>query len=183
MGWRIDSGFRQCKANLVLDYESVRTNAKGYGKLIQVHTHELVVPENHIFPLFQAEQAKVEGGSGVLPKISMPFEQGAPTTPSRTRKTYVTLDRAIRFGKTVGVRHSEACHKRFRSLIKGKGPVVKSISNPESNCLPMWEMIVLLGAEEISSKRVSEWKCLGKFLCIQMIGSATSIKESRPKVG
>ena len=109
---------------IVLDYESVRTNAKGYGKPIQAHATELVVPEKFMFPLYQVEQSKVQGGSGDLPKISMPFEQGAPSTPGRSRKTYITLDRAIRFSKTVGckgcdrvaegVRHSEACRERFR---------------------------------------------------------------------
>ena len=125
-GWRIDSAFKHRKVHLVLDYESVRTNAKGFGRPLQVHDAELVVPENLMFPLFQAEQAKLGGGSGVLPKIALPFEEGvpAPETPARSRKTYITLDRAIRFGKTVGckgcdriaegVRHSDACHERFR---------------------------------------------------------------------
>jgi hypothetical protein len=58
VGWRICSGFKHRKIHLVLDYESVRTNAKGYERPIQVHATELVVPESHIFPLFQAEQAK-----------------------------------------------------------------------------------------------------------------------------
>ena len=82
-----------------------------------------------MFPLFQAEQAKLEGSSGDLPKIALPFdEEPAPPTPARVRKTYVTLDRAIRFGKTVGcrgcdriaegVRHSDVCHERFRVLLE-----------------------------------------------------------------
>ena len=61
VGWRIDAGFKHRKVHLVLDYESVRTNAKGFGRPIQVHATELVVPEKHIFPLFQAEQSKIEG--------------------------------------------------------------------------------------------------------------------------
>ena len=66
------------------------------------------------------------------PKIALSFEEGAPPTPGRVRRTYVILDRAIRFGKAVGckgcdritegVKHSEACHERFRSLLeKEKG--------------------------------------------------------------
>ena len=106
------------------------TNAKGFGRPLQVHDAELVVPENLMFPLFQAEQAKSGGGSGVLPKIALPFEEGvpAPETPARSRKTYITLDHAIRFGKTVGckgcdriaegVRHSDACHERFRICLE-----------------------------------------------------------------
>ena len=52
-----------------------------------------------MFPLFHAEQAKLGGGSGVLPKIPLPFEEGvpAPEAPARSRKTYIALDRAIRF--------------------------------------------------------------------------------------
>ena len=100
VGWRIDAAFRHRKVHLVLNYENVRLKSKGFGNPIQVHESELVVPENPIFPLFQAEKAKLEGGSGDLPKIEIPFEEGkAPPTPSRSRKTYVTLDRAIRFGK------------------------------------------------------------------------------------
>ena len=62
------------------------------------------------------------------PKIALSFEEGAPPTPGRVRRTYVILDRAIRFGKAVGckgcdritegVKHSEACHERFRSLLE-----------------------------------------------------------------
>ena len=129
VGWRIDAAFKHRKVHLVLDYESLRVKSKGYGRPVQVHASEIVVPENHMFPLFQAEQAKLEGSSGDLPKIALPFdEEPAPPTPARVRKTYVTLDRAIRFGKTVGcrgcdriaegVRHSDVCHERFRVLLE-----------------------------------------------------------------
>ena len=64
MGWRIDSAFKHRKVHLVLDYESVRTNAKGFGRPLQVHDAELVVPDNLMCPMFQAEQAKLGGGSG-----------------------------------------------------------------------------------------------------------------------
>ena len=94
-----------------------------------------------MFPLYQAEQSRLEGGTGELPKIALPFEEGVPPTPGRVRRTYVTLDRAIRFGKTVGckgcdriaegVKHSEACHERFRSLLeKEKGEKQKEALKP-----------------------------------------------------
>ena len=128
MGWRMDGGFKHRKINLALDYESVRCKSKGFGRPIQVHETELVVPEHHMFPLYQAEQSRLEGGTGELPKTALPFEEGASPTPGRVRRTYVTLDRAIRFGKTVGckgcdriaegVKHSEACHQRFRSWLE-----------------------------------------------------------------
>ena len=160
MGWRVCSGFKHRKIHLVIDYESVRNYAKGYGRPIQLHATELVVPESHIFPLFQAEQAKVEGGSGMLPKISMTFEQGAPTTPSRTRKTYVTLDRAIRFGKTVGckgcdriaegVKHSEACRERFR-LCQARGEAAsKRIQRSVQGLKPK--------KKQVSANLMQSWK-------------------------
>jgi len=94
-----------------------------------------------MFPLYQAEQSRLEGGTGELPKIALPFEEGVPPTPGRVRRTYVTLDMAIRFGKTVGckgcdriaegVKHSEACHERFRSLLeKEKGEKQKEALKP-----------------------------------------------------
>ena len=54
--------------------------------------------------VFNAANASLEGGSGELPKIALPFEEGAPKPEVRKRKTYVTLDRTIRFGITPGCR-------------------------------------------------------------------------------
>jgi hypothetical protein len=75
--------------------------------------------------------------------ISMPFEQGAPPTPGRSRKTYVTLDRAIRFGTSVcykgcekigkGVKYSEACHEKFRVLLEKESR--KAIEDAEAKKL------------------------------------------------
>ena len=59
---------------------------------------------------------------------ALPFERGAPDAEPRIRRTYVTLERAIKFGKTVGckgcermaegVKHSDNCHERFRKLLE-----------------------------------------------------------------
>ena len=98
-GWRIDSGYKHRKIQLVLDYESLRANKKGCGRPIQVHSSEIYVPENPIFPLCEAERAKLQGGEGKPPILHLPFDEGAPKTPSRVRRTYVTLDGATRFGK------------------------------------------------------------------------------------
>ena len=59
VGWRLDSGYKRKKIHLVLDYESVRLNAKGCGRLIQVHASEIVVPDSFVFPLFNAAKSKV----------------------------------------------------------------------------------------------------------------------------
>ena len=128
-GWRMDSGFKHRKVHLILDYESLRLKSKGFGRPLQIHASEIVVPDEFIFPLFRAEQSKLEGGSGELPKIALPFDEGAPPTPGRSRRTYVTLERVIRFGKTLGckgcdhiaegnAKHLHACHERFRALLE-----------------------------------------------------------------
>ena len=52
VGWRLDSGYKRKKIHLVLDYESVRLNAKGCGRPIQVHA-------SFAFPLFHAAKSKV----------------------------------------------------------------------------------------------------------------------------
>ncbi|CAE7259976.1 unnamed protein product [Symbiodinium sp. CCMP2592] len=133
-GWRIDHGFRFRGIHLVLDYESLRTNQKGCGRPIQVHEKELVVPDSFVFPLYEANALKLTSLSPEpsLPKIepgeSLPFEKGAPDPEVRKRRTYVTLERAIRFGKTMGcrgcdriaegVKHSDACHDRFAKLLE-----------------------------------------------------------------
>lgn len=58
------------------------------------------------------------------PKEALPFEGVAPSTPARKRRAYVTLEGAIKYGKTPGckgeriaegVPHTEACHERFRT--------------------------------------------------------------------
>ena len=49
-------------------------------------------------------KTKLEGGSGELPKIALPFEEGAPDPIVRKHRTHVTLDKAIRFEKTPGCR-------------------------------------------------------------------------------
>ena len=48
VGWRLDSGYKHKK----MDYESVRLNAKGCGRPIQVHA-------SFVFPLFNAAKNKV----------------------------------------------------------------------------------------------------------------------------
>ena len=145
-GWRLDSGYKHKKVHLILDYESLRTKSKGFGRPLQVYADELVIPESLVFPLFNAAKELLEGGSGVLPKIAFPFEEGAPMPEARKRKTYVTLERAIRFGITPGcqgcakiaegVPHTDACHDRFRTLIENeklaKIAKERGISAPET---------------------------------------------------
>ena len=136
VGWRVDAGYVHKGIHLVLDYESLRTNAKGCGRPIQVYQSELVDPNdgNWVFPLYEANMSKLRLFSAkpslpVLdPKDALPFEGVAPSTPARKRRTYVTLDRAVKYGKTPGckgcdriaegVPHTEACHERFRTCLE-----------------------------------------------------------------
>ena len=133
-GWRMDAGYKFRGVHMVLDYESLRKDAKGCGRPIQVYASELIVPETFVFPLHEAQVEKLalfrpEARLPSLPaKDVLPFESGAPEPKVRTRRTYVTLERAIRFGKTVGckgcdhiaegVKHTDACHERFRVLLE-----------------------------------------------------------------
>ena len=130
----MDAGYKFRGVHMVLDYESLRKDAKGCGRPVQVYASELIVPETFVFPLHEAQVEKLalfrpEARLPSLPaKDVLPFESGAPEPKVRTRRTYVTLERALRFGKTVGckgcdhiaegVKRTDACHERFRVLLE-----------------------------------------------------------------
>ena len=99
MGWRLDAGFKHRKIHLVLDYESARCKSKGFGRPIQVYMKRIL--------LYQS-------------------------IPRASKKNLRNFGQGNSFWKTVGckgsdriaegVKHSEACHERFRSLLeKEKG--------------------------------------------------------------
>ena len=64
----------------------------------------------------------------IAEREALPFEGPAPPPAVRNRKTYVTLERAIKYGKAIGCKgcdriaegipHSDACHERFRTLLQ-----------------------------------------------------------------
>eukprot|EP00435_Cladocopium_sp_Y103_P060485 s1600_g22.t1 len=136
VGWRMDAGFKHRGIHYVLDYESLRTNSKGCGRPIQVYQSELVDPNdgNWVFPLYEAQVAKSQlfSEKPELPPLgtrdALPFEGDAPPPVVRKRRTYVTLERAIKYGKTPGCKgceriaegipHTEACHERFRICLE-----------------------------------------------------------------
>ena len=72
--WRTDAGFKHRGIHYVLDYESLRTNAKGCGRPIQVYQSELVEPNDGswVFPMFEAEVTKLNlfSNRSLLPKPS-----------------------------------------------------------------------------------------------------------------
>ena len=59
VGWRLDAGFRFRDVHLVSDDEAVWTRSKGYGRPLQVHSSELVIPETFTSPLFEAQVSKL----------------------------------------------------------------------------------------------------------------------------
>ncbi|CAE7029195.1 GIP [Symbiodinium natans] len=128
-GWRLDAGYKFRGVHLVLDYDSLRKDERGCGRPIQVYASELVVEK---LSLFKSEAA--------MPMLdareALPFEKGAPEPKVRKRKTYVTLERALRFGVTLGckgcdriaegVPHNDACHERFRKLLEDEAAALKA---------------------------------------------------------
>ena len=100
--------FRFRDAHLVLDHEAVRTRSKGYGRSLQVHSSELVMPETVTFPLFEAQVSKLllfKPGAEMKSfetREALPFEGNARKPLVRRRRSYVTLERAKRLGKTPG---------------------------------------------------------------------------------
>ena len=91
VGWRVDAGFAHRKVHLVLDCEALRTRAKGYGRPIQVYNTEMVEPTDgkYIFPLYEANVAKLNLFQPSLKLPEMPFEGEAPTATVRKRRTYI----------------------------------------------------------------------------------------------
>ena len=148
-GWRMDSGYKFRGVHLVLDYEALRKDVKGCGRPIQVYASELVVPDTFVFPLHEAQVEKLslfkpEAEMPVLEvRDSLPFAKGAPEPKVRKRKTYVTLERAIRFGKTLGckgcdriaegVPHNDACHERFRKLLEEEAAAKEARAKAKSD--------------------------------------------------
>ena len=94
----------------------------------------MAAPDTFIFPMREALSEKLalfRPTADLKPldtREALPFQKGAPEAIPRVRRTYVTLERAIKFGKTVGckscdriaegVKHSDACHERFRKLLE-----------------------------------------------------------------
>ena len=65
------------------------------------------MPEVFAFPLEQRSISRLAlfsdepGLPKIEPREALPFDEEVPEVPKRKRRTYVTLERVIRFGKTV----------------------------------------------------------------------------------
>ena len=84
------------------------------------------------------------------PKDALPFEGVALLTPVRKRRTYVTLDRAVKYGKIPGCRgcdriaegipHTEACHERFRVCVEEEGLAAEARAARSTPSIPVPEI-------------------------------------------
>ena len=76
----------------------------------------------------------------IEPREALSFDEEAPEVPKRKRRTCVTLERVIRFGKTVGckgwdriaagVRHTDECHARIEKVLDDER-VAKEAEKPK----------------------------------------------------
>ena len=108
--------------HLVLDYESLRTNSKGCGRPIQVYQSELVEPNNGLFtfPLYEAEVQRLSlfmrrpSIPALEPRSSLPFDGPVTPVPTRKRRTYITLERAIKSERLMVVEGARRLPKASR---------------------------------------------------------------------
>ena len=92
------------------------------------------MPETFTFPLFEAQVSKLmlfkpaAELKSFETREALPFQGNTPKPLVRPRLTYVTLERAMRLGKTPGCKgcakieegipHSDGCHERFKRLLE-----------------------------------------------------------------
>ena len=134
-GWRLENGCRYRGVVLILDYEKVRTQAKGFENLIAVPQEEVVFDDHLTLPLKVAHRESLTKFSledpSKIPPISIPFSDEPIELPAKTRAEYITLDRLIKYGGTdncrgcemLTSRHTKACRDRFNRLIRADKPV------------------------------------------------------------
>ena len=134
-GWRLENGCRYRGVVLILDYEKVRTQAKGFENLIAVPQEEVIFDDHLTLPLKVAHRESLTkfntADPSKIPSISIPFSDEPIELPAKTRAEYITLDRLIKYGGTddcrgcemLTSRHSKACRDRFNRLIRADRPV------------------------------------------------------------
>ena len=83
-GWRLDAGYKHRNVHLILDYDSLRAKAKGYGRPLQAHADEIVVPETFVFPLFNAAKASLEGAQVIYQSWLCLLRRGTKTIGQET---------------------------------------------------------------------------------------------------
>ena len=133
VGWRYDEGPKSHKGvYYVLDYQKVKNQEAGYSNSIAVPFEEIFVEEGPAkLPVrVAAEDALASFKDPSLEDVApldIPFS--SLTSENVFRKNeYITLDRIIRFGPTVGCKacaftsehsvHSPVCRARFNALIR-----------------------------------------------------------------
>jgi hypothetical protein len=103
-GWHLGHGLSYRDVLLVLDWQDV-----GEGKSFRphkVHKKELYVLETLLFPWHEArEKAMLTGGPIDLMEVKdLPFEAPTELGVIKKRQVYITPDRLIKFGYTIGAR-------------------------------------------------------------------------------
>ena len=133
VGWRYGDGPKShLGVYLVLDYAKVKGREPGFTNSIAVPAEELYVEEGPAkLPIkHAADQALATFGEVKLDEIlplDIPFS--SITLDSKTKRNeYITLDRIIKYGPTVGCRarafsseysvHTPACRARFNALVR-----------------------------------------------------------------
>jgi len=133
VGWRFGDGPKShLGVYLVLDYAKVKDREPGYANSIAVPAEELYVEEGPAkLPVkFAADQALATFGQTQLEEImplDIPVSSITPETRTK-RNEYITLDRIIKYGPTVGCRacafssehsvHNAMCRARFNAFIR-----------------------------------------------------------------
>ena len=133
VGWRYGDGPKShLGVYLVLDYAKVKGRDPGFENSIAVPAEELYVEEGPAkLPVkFAADQALATFGEAKLEEImplDIPFSS-ITTEKLSKRNEYITLDRIIKYGPTVGCKacafssensmHTPACRARFNALVR-----------------------------------------------------------------
>ena len=133
VGWRYGDGPKShLGVYLVLDYAKVKGRESGFANSIAVPAEELFVEEGPAkLPIkFAADQALATFGEVQLEEIlplDIPFSSITPENRGK-RNEYITLDRIIKYGPTVGCKacafssehsvHTPVCRSRFNALVR-----------------------------------------------------------------
>lgn len=133
VGWRYGDGPKShLGVYLVLDYAKVKGREPGYANSIAVPAEEIFVEDGPAkLPVkHAADEALATFGEAKLEEIlplDIPFSIITPETRAK-RNEYITLDRIIKFGPTVGCKacafssehsvHNPMCRARFNALVR-----------------------------------------------------------------
>ena len=132
VGWRYGGPKSHLGVYLVLDYAKVKAREPGFANSIAIPAEELYVEEGPAkLPIkFAADQALATFGQMQLKEIlplDIPFSSITPENRGK-RNEYITLDRIIKYGPTVGCKacafssehsvHTPVCRSRYNAPVR-----------------------------------------------------------------